>query len=239
MDLGAAVDRLYGLPRERFIAERDKLAKAEPGIAERVRKLRKPTVAAWQANQLARKHPKDVAALVDLGKKMRGAQETLNGPELRELSRRRNEVLDKLVGRVSDANPGLRDLLERSYTDPAAAEDLLAGRVVTAPEGGGWGFDAAMPMPGAEVPKRDTKRDKERQRAYDEAEAAEAEAQRALEAAEEELRSRTEEVDRLQAELADARSARDDADAAVGQARREAQRRAKALREAAQRLRGS
>jgi hypothetical protein len=235
MDLEAAVDRLYGLPRERFTAERDKIAKAEPKIADQVRKLRKPTVAAAQANQLAREHRKDVAALVDLGRRMRAAQETLDGPELRELSRRRSEVLDNLVGRVSNANPGLRDLLERSYTDPAAAEDLLAGRVVTAPEGSGWGFDAAMPMPDAVAHKRDSKRDEERQRAYDEAAAADAEAQRALAAAEEELRSRSEDVDRRQAELSDARVARDDADEAVKQARQEAQRRAKALREAERR----
>jgi len=175
-----------------------------------------------------------VAALVDLGRKLRAAQETLNGPELRELSRRRIEVLDKLVGRVSGASPGLRDLLERSYTDPAAAEDLLAGRVVTAPEGGGWGFGAAMPDAG--VPKRDAGRDKERQRAYDEAEAADAEAQRLLEAAEDELRSRAEHAERLHTELVEARAVRDDADAAVRLARQEAQRRAKALREAERRL---
>lgn len=235
MDLEAAVDRLYGLPRERFTAERDRIAKAEPKIAAQVRKLRKPTVAAAQANQLARKHRKDVAALVDLGRRLRAAQESLNGSELRELSRRRTEVLDKLVRQASDANVGLRDLLERSYTDPAAAEDLLAGRVVTAPESGGWGFDAAMPMPDTVAPKREAKRDEERRRAYDEAAAADAEAQRALEAAEEEFRSRSEDVDRLQAELSDARAARDDADEAVKQARQEAQRRAKALREAERR----
>ncbi|EWM10745.1 hypothetical protein [Kutzneria sp. 744] len=240
MDLGAAVDRLYGLPREGFTAERDKIAKAEPKIRDQVRKLRKPTVAAWQANQLARKHPREVAALVDLGHRLRAAQETLNGPELRELSRRRVEVLDKLVGFVEDASPGLRDLLERSYTDPASSDDLVAGRMVTAPEGGGWGFDPATPFsPPPRDTARDTKRDEERRRALEEAfraaEAADAEAQRALEAAEDRLRSAADEVERLQASLTDARAAREDADGAVREARREAQRRAKDLREAERR----
>ena len=233
MDLDAAMDQLYGLPRERFVAERDKLAKSQPALADQVRKLRKPTVAAWQANQLARKRPKDVAALVELGEKMRVAQETLNGPELRELSRRRAALLDKLVGWLPDVVPGLRDLLERSITEPSVAEDLLAGRLVTMPEGGGWGFGDAVPT---STPPPKSKRDEEARRAVAEAEAAEAAAQRALEAAEDELRSRAERVERLQAELAEAREARDAATATVKQARQEAQRRTKSLREAEQRL---
>ena len=158
MDLGAAVDRLYGLPRQEFVAERDKLAKAQPALADAIRKLRKPTVAAWQANQLARNHKKDVAALVAVGRDMRTAQETLDGPALRKLSRQRIEALDKLVGRLPDAATGLRELLERAIADPDAAEDLLAGRMVTEPAGGGWGFDVAMPAPD---PERDEKRRRE------------------------------------------------------------------------------
>jgi hypothetical protein len=238
MDLDTAMDRLYSLPRAEFVAERDKLAKSEPALADRIRKLRKPTVAAGQANHLARTRAKDVAALVDLGKRMRSAQETLNGPELRELSGRRADALDGLVGRLPDAATDLRQLLERAIAEPAAAEDLLAGRLVTMPEGGGWGFGDAQPMAGPPV---DRKRDEERrqaQQAYDDAEAAEAEARQDLDAAEEELRALTERVQQIQADLTAARQARDDAAEAAKEARQVAQRRAKDVRAAEARLQG-
>jgi DNA repair exonuclease SbcCD ATPase subunit len=234
MDLGEAVDRLYGLPRERFVAERDRLAKAEPALADRIRKLRKPTVAAWQANQLARKRRKDLAALVALGHDLRAAQEKLDGPALRTLSRQRVEALDRLVGRLPDPATGLRELLERAITDPDAAEDLLAGRLVSEPEGSGWGFELAMPAPGAE-PKRDDRR----RRKYEEAKAAEEEARQALVTAEEELQARTRRVTELQDELTEARAARDEAAATAKQARQEAQRRAKEVGVAERRLAGS
>jgi len=248
VDFDAAADKLYAMPRERFIAERDKLAKAEPTLADRIRKLRKPTVAAWQANQLARTRAKDVGALVTIGEDMRAAQQALDGGELRKLSRRRAEALDKLVG--DDTTAGLRELLETAAVD--APDDLLAGRLVTAPEGGGWGFDLSAPLPtpkpkrarerDEERPKRDEKRDEERkkaQAAVDEAAAAETQAQRALSEAEDGLRMWAERVELLQSELAEARGDRDAAAEDVKQAKQEAQRRAKQLREAELRLRRS
>ena len=258
MDLGAAVDRLYGLPRDRFVAERDKLARAQPALADRIRKLRKPTVAAGQANQLARKHKKDVAALVEVGRELRTAQERLDGPALRTLSRQRVDVLDRLVGRLPDAAPGLRELLERSSTDPEAAEDLLAGRLVTTPEGGGWGFDMAAPADTGRVAKRDKQRgsdkqrredekrrqadeqrrqeEERRRREYDEAKAAQAEAQQALDAAEDELQARTDRVEELRSELAEARAARDEAADVAKRARQQVQRRTAQVSAAERRL---
>ncbi|MFC0438292.1 hypothetical protein [Kutzneria buriramensis] len=246
MDFDGAVDLLYGMPRDQFIAERDKLAKAEPTLADRIRKLRKPTVAAWEANQLARKRAEDVGALVKIGEDLRAAQQALDGQELRRLSRRRAEALDELVD--GDAAAGLRELLETAAVD--APDDLLAGRLVTAPEGGGWGFDLSAPMPTPKPkraskpepkpePKRDLKRDEARkkaQAAVDEATAAEAEAHRALSEAEDGLRMWTERVELLQTELAEARGDRDAVAEDVKQAKREAERRGKALRDAELRL---
>lgn len=243
MDFDGAVDKLYGVPRDRFIAERDQLAKAEPTLADRIRKLRKPTVAAWEANQLARKRAKDIGALVQIGEDLRAAQQALDGPELRRLSHQRTAALDKLVG--PDAAAGLRELLETAAVD--APDDLLAGRLVTAPEGGGWGFDLSAPMPKPKSAKPapkpgakdDAKRDEERKKAraaVDEAKAAAAEAQRALSEAEDGLRMWTERVELLQTELAEARGDRDAVAEDVKQAEREADRRGKALRDAEQRL---
>ncbi|HEX6580351.1 MAG TPA: hypothetical protein VF195_05715, partial [Actinomycetota bacterium] len=63
--LEGRIDELYGLPLERFTAERDALAKelASAGDrdgAARVKALRKPVVAAWAVNLLAREDPDGV-----------------------------------------------------------------------------------------------------------------------------------------------------------------------------------
>ncbi len=59
---------LYGLPRERFVAERAALAKALRGEghreeAKRVAGLRKPSIAAWAVNQLVRSQRAALAGL--------------------------------------------------------------------------------------------------------------------------------------------------------------------------------
>ncbi|MFC0542937.1 hypothetical protein [Kutzneria chonburiensis] len=239
MDLDEAMDRLYGRPRAEFIAARDKLAKSQPGLADRIRKLRKPTVAAWQANHLSRTRRKDIAALVDIGRQLRAAQESLNGPELRELSGRRAGALDKLVARLPDAAPDLRELLERSIADPAAADDLLAGRLVTMPETTGWGFgDAPLVASTAPVDRKRAEERRRAQQAFDDATAASEEAQQQLDAAEAELQSRTDHVQRLQNDLVEARRARDAAATAAKERRQEVQRRAKDVRTAEARLAG-
>src|SRR5262249_62251629 len=76
---GAARHRLYGLPLDEFTAARNELAtrlrKAGQGeAAERVRALRKPSVAVWAVNQLARRHPDEIEELVASGKLLRDAQ---------------------------------------------------------------------------------------------------------------------------------------------------------------------
>src|SRR5689334_4451410 len=78
------IDRLYGLPLQEFTAARDALVKelrseGEKERAAEVKKLAKPTRAAWAVNQLARSHPDEVRALVDAGAALSGAQEALLG----------------------------------------------------------------------------------------------------------------------------------------------------------------
>src|SRR2546430_16179668 len=56
------VDRLYELPPEKFIAARDEAADAARRAGDRatataIGKLRRPTVAAWLVNLLARRAP--------------------------------------------------------------------------------------------------------------------------------------------------------------------------------------
>ncbi len=71
-NIEAAVDELYSLPREEFVAARDARAKEARSAGQRelataIRVLRKPTVAAWLVNLLAREHPGEIRGLGQLG----------------------------------------------------------------------------------------------------------------------------------------------------------------------------
>lgn len=70
---------LYGVPPERFIEARDKLASelraaGQDDDAAAVKKLRKPSVVAWSLNVAAREAPDDVEALLSAGEELRRAQ---------------------------------------------------------------------------------------------------------------------------------------------------------------------
>src|ERR1700736_687615 len=73
---------LYGLPLDRFVAERDVLASALRADGRReeaveVGALRKPSVVAWAVNQVVRTQGRTVAELFDAGDALREAQEDL------------------------------------------------------------------------------------------------------------------------------------------------------------------
>jgi len=102
MDLQGVTDELYGEPPERFTARRDELARqaaaeGDKELATSVRALRRPTAAAWVVNHLVREDSDAVEALVALGERMREAQSTLSGDQMRALSRERQGVLRELV----------------------------------------------------------------------------------------------------------------------------------------------
>ena len=66
--LEQVADELYGLPPGEFTEARDALVKRlradkERDLANQVKGLRRPTVAAWALNQLVRNRRKDVGAL--------------------------------------------------------------------------------------------------------------------------------------------------------------------------------
>lgn len=98
---------LYGLPLERFIAERSALAKelragGQGDEAERVVKLRKPSVAAWAVNQLVRTQRAALGELFEAGDELRRAHgELLAGRgdpgALRQASDREREAVQQLT----------------------------------------------------------------------------------------------------------------------------------------------
>jgi hypothetical protein len=79
-NLERELDTLYALPLEQFTKARNdltaRLRKAhQADAAALVRALKKPTAAAWSANHLAREEPKQVAALLEAGARLRELQQ--------------------------------------------------------------------------------------------------------------------------------------------------------------------
>lgn len=90
MDLEAALNELYGAAPEDFVAERKRLSKelkteGRADDADLVAKVRKPTVAAWALNQLARRSRREIDLLLDSGHRMRAAQAGLLRGEARDM----------------------------------------------------------------------------------------------------------------------------------------------------------
>jgi len=144
--LDAAADALYALPRDEFTPARDERvrdakAAGDKSLAGQLGKLRRPTVAAWLVNNLARRRPAELAELAALGETMRAAHQQLDGPALRRLSEQRRELVTAL-GRsirelggsageeVSDAvGRELDGMFSTALADPAAARALASGRL--------------------------------------------------------------------------------------------------------------
>jgi chromosome segregation ATPase len=146
-----AIDRLYALPLDEFTAARDELARSlrrggEGDAAAEVKRLRKPSVAAWALNQVRRNDPQRVDGLIDAGRRLREAQERLLEGGGREALDRAAEDERKLVvelvrhaereviaaGRSVSAavQEKLRGTLHAVATDPEARELLGSGRLV-------------------------------------------------------------------------------------------------------------
>src|SRR6478752_1021545 len=93
MDLDDALDELYAAAPGDFVAERSRLAKALKADgrgeeAAELAKVRKPPLAAWVLNQLARRNRRDVDLLLDSGNRLREAQAgVLGGADRDSLAR--------------------------------------------------------------------------------------------------------------------------------------------------------
>jgi hypothetical protein len=79
LDLDSAIDELYSADPDEFTARRNDLAKqlradGRRAASEQVKELRKPSLAAWAVNQLARKNRREIDLLLDAGHRARDAQ---------------------------------------------------------------------------------------------------------------------------------------------------------------------
>lgn len=155
-----AVRRLYALPPDEFVEARNDAA-GQAGSrdeADRIRKLRRPTVSAWAVNLLAADAPGDLDTLAELGERLRAAQAEMRGADLRELSAERNRTVAALVRRASEladeaghplaaaAQREVETTLDAAVADPDSAEAVRAGTLTKALAYSGTGFTGATPL---------------------------------------------------------------------------------------------
>jgi hypothetical protein len=162
VDLDSAIDELYAADLGDFVSERKRLSKElDPEEAAEFAKLRKPTVAAWALNQLARRNRRDVDLLLDAGHRLREAQTgVLRGKERegfeqaqtieRDALRRLTKAAQELLGnRSATVLNQVEQTLRSAAVSESGREVLARGRFVEPL--GAEGFDVVTAL-AASVP---------------------------------------------------------------------------------------
>jgi hypothetical protein len=233
VDFEEAASALYAASAADFIATRNELAKQLKADGDqlgstRLKALRKPTVAAWLANLVARERPDDIDDLLALGDEFREATADLDGERLRELTPKRHKLIDKLSKSAAglsdregqkvsaDVAQKLRETLDAALVDPSAGEAVREGRLSSALRHVGFGVVDESGEPSNITPITDERRQRAQARRAktDESEKAAAEKESAAEKAKREKAEREQE-EREAAEKAEAKQELDDAIAAV------------------------
>jgi hypothetical protein len=265
--LDDALDELYAVRPEEFVLVRSRLerelkASGEADGASAIKRLRRPHLAAWACNQLARDDPDAIAALFDATAEVATAQQRAIGgsgaDELRAAARERQELLDQLVDaglralarhapKPAQYRDNIASTLDAATLDPDAAALLRAGRLsqpLLAPSGFGP-LDPAV-VPGAEPRPVRKPTSREREKARRDVERAQEAADALVEAADEadaeaasaDLAAQSalghlQEVDRAQERARDALA---DANARLTEAKARAEQARLAVREATAKL---
>jgi hypothetical protein len=151
-------DRLYGLPLEDFIAQRDALAKSLRGEgrraeADEVKAMRKPPAVVWAVNQVMRTQGKAARALAG------AADRAAANPGDRDALAAHAAALDELTkaaagllsgkGRAlsEDALLRVRSALHAASLDRELRDEFVAGRLSAEPAPAGFGALTGMPAP--------------------------------------------------------------------------------------------
>jgi hypothetical protein len=144
VNLDDVAQELYGLSPEEFTEVRNARAKeiiasGDRELGTEVRKLPKPTVAAWLANMLVRTRTPKIKELVALGPELREAQSQGERADMRRVLDRRREIIKDLVGAASEGateagysmgsqvQRQVEETLEAAVADPESAALLNAG----------------------------------------------------------------------------------------------------------------
>ena len=242
-ELERELDRLYALPVNEFTAARDELAKrlragGRSDLAEQVKQLRKPPVAAWLANRLARERELDVQRLLKAGEALTKSQvEAASGKSAEAFAEARRDeqrALARLAGAAREiaAREGVgasaivrtAQTLRAASLIPEARELLKRGRLTEELEPPGFealsGLTGARPVRRAKRQAPPARRDEqaERRRVLNEAR----ERLRELRSEERELntaaRAAQREAERAETEAAALRKRAEDAHAAAAAA---------------------
>ncbi|MFE0333485.1 hypothetical protein, partial [Streptomyces sp. NPDC058955] len=161
MDVEQVTDELYGLRPSEFTAARDAyVAEArrakDPAAAKAIAALRRPPLAVWAANLLARERPEEAERFLALGEALREAHRTLDGERLREASRQQHRLVAALVrttaGLAEEAGQPVGDtvlgdverILHAVLAHPDVAGPWAKGRLAAMPETA-VGFPAVPP----------------------------------------------------------------------------------------------
>jgi hypothetical protein len=223
LNVDKEIDRLYGLPLGEFTKARDTRVKelrsgGEREAADHLKTARKPTAAAWAANQLARNERMNVRALLTAGEQLReGQAELMRGGKQDDL-RRAEESERRALSALMDAGRGIVDgdatlrkleaTLRAAAVDSEGRELLERGRLTKDLTPSGFGF-AGMPAP----PKRRRSPAKDKEKAREQA------------------------AERHKRELAEARAALQDAQKRARAAQREAEKARKDVTKAEEQVR--
>jgi septal ring factor EnvC (AmiA/AmiB activator) len=151
--LDAALDELYRVPPDEFVAKRTELADGlkqagETTSATAVRRARKPTMAAWTVNALALDDRSVAEQLTELGARLRTAQDALDADELRTLSTERQRLVARLAQRAvelagrREPPAALLDEVRGTLSAAVADADIAGhlGRLTRAEQYSGFGF---------------------------------------------------------------------------------------------------
>jgi hypothetical protein len=216
------LDRLYALALNEFPAARDEIAKrlrAEGAreLADEVKQLRKPTVAVWLVNRLAREREVDLRRLLNAGEALPKAQASGDAESFSKARSDEQHALERLAGAARElarqegvgaaaADRATQTLRAASLT-PEGREQLKLGRLTEELEPPG--FEALAGMPSApRKAKRPAPPRKDTKAARDRVQKAKAE-ERELAAAARELRKQ---ADQAEAEAEAAAKRREEAE---------------------------
>jgi hypothetical protein len=225
VDIERELDDLYGLPLDEFTQARNALAtrlrkEGERAAADEVKSLRKPTVAAWAANRLAREERPLVERFLEASDRVASAR----GDDARAALTEQRDALRDLVRAARKLAPSaadrVTDTLRAAAVDDGAREQLLRGRLSRELEATGFpeagGLSEARPR-GRDRPDELAERRQQREeeeRRLRELRARARELDRAADRAERDAERAQQDADRLQGE---AEEARELAEAAAGE----------------------
>lgn len=230
MDLPGIADELYALAPEEFTAARNARAKQVAGdsggkdLSDQVRRLQKPSAAAWVVNMLVRHRSDEVDEAIGLGEQLREAQENLDRKALAALNKQRRQLVSALARQAAELAEELghrvsasvltevEHTLQAAMTDPEAATAIRTGRLVRSLATVGFepvDLEGAVGVPGPGM--RASSPPPARPRKTDDSAARElAEARRELEEAEREVRDTTATLEGIEERLAETTGRRDD-----------------------------